>query len=273
MIKLIAFDLDETLLCSDKSISKENKAALHKAKEKGIKIVPASGRGPCMLQDIYDALDIYEQGQYSILCNGGCIVDNYTNEVLICHTINDSMIIPLIEFGLKKDLNIQIFTCDHIYCYNTDEEEKEVIHLISKGHPDYPIFKEDLDFTYLKDIQVIKMLYQKKDMNYLQSLKKELDWTSSFISISYSSNRYLELNPLHIDKGKGLEDLVSLLSMDIKDTLAIGDSYNDYEMIEKAGIGAVVNNGIDKCKAIADYISPFDHNHNGVREILEKFIL
>lgn len=118
------------------------------------------------------------------------------------------------------------------------------------------------------------MIFERKDMKYLQSLEKALlPITENAISISFSSNRYMEINRLGIHKGLGLQNLAEYLNVDMKDTIGIGDNLNDIGLIKEAGLGAAVNNAVDEIKNIADYICEADNNEGAVGEVIEKFIL
>ena len=81
MIKLIATDCDETLLSDDKTIHKRNIDAIKKAQEMGIIITTATGRGPYQLFDILEQIDNVKEDRFSILCNGGIIMDNVTKKL------------------------------------------------------------------------------------------------------------------------------------------------------------------------------------------------
>ena len=112
-------------------------------------------------------------------------------------------------------------------------------------------------------------------MEYLNKIKKEMEFLfkEGELSISFSSNRYMEINPSGINKGFAIKWLCNYLNIDIKDTMAIGDNYNDYSMIKESGIGVVVNNGMNDVKEIADYICEKKFDEGGVKEALEKFVL
>lgn len=83
MYKIIACDLDETLIRQDRTISKEDKEAIKKAKELGVKFVPATGRGYNTVDGTLKELGLYEEeGQYVISYNGGAITENKENKLL-----------------------------------------------------------------------------------------------------------------------------------------------------------------------------------------------
>lgn len=270
MYKIVAMDLDETLLDLNKNCCQRNLDAIAKAQKLGVKFVPSSGRTPGFLGTTLDDININKENEYCILGNGAIVVDNKNNDVIFCGPIPFDVISQLFDFGMKKKIGIQIFTPENVYFWNTDDEEwNRICHLGNNLVRRFDTTCEDL-----KDHTIIKMLYQKKDMPYLLSLEKELaPITDGKISISYSSGRYLELNQFGINKGVGLKALADHLGIDIKDTIGIGDNYNDIDLLKGAGLSCAVENAIDEIKAIADYVCESDCAQGGVAEVIEKFIL
>ena len=135
---------------------------------------------------------------------------------------------------------------------------------------------EQLDLTPLKSEKIAKILFAKyNEMEYLKKIKEEIEesFKEGELSLSFSSNRYIEINGSGINKGFAVKWLCNYLNIDIKDTMAIGDNYNDYTMIKEAGLGVVVNNAMDDVKHIANYICNKKFDEGGVKEALEKFIL
>lgn len=270
MYKLVAIDLDETLYDDQRNICKRNKEAIQKAIQLGVKIVPCSGRSPKFLGDLYEQLDLDKHAEYSILANGGIIVENKTNTVIDINPIPFSKVEELFHFGRSHHLCIQIFLKDRVYFYYADEQEKEAV----RGFGEHMHFLETDDIFELQNESIIKVLFQKVDMDYLRSLESALQpITENEITISFSSNRYLELNRIGIDKGKGLAHLADYLHINIEDTIGIGDNTNDLQLIQDAGLGCAVANAIDEVKEVADYICISNNNEGAVGEVIENFIL
>lgn len=270
MYKLIAIDLDETLYDDHRVICHRNIDAIMKAKALGVKIVPCSGRTPKFLGNLYSELDIDKNGEYSILGNGGITIENKSNRTINMHPLSFNKVKELFAFGREHHLCIQIFLKDRIYFYYADDNEKEAVSGFGKNI----IYKEDDDLSVVENEEIIKMLFEKEDMPYLRSLEEPLKTiTDGEVSVSYSSNRYLELNRFGINKGLGLHDLANYLKIDISETIGIGDNVNDKELIEQAGLGCAVANAIPMIKEKADYICKSDNNEGAVAEVIEKFIL
>ncbi|MDF9825509.1 Cof subfamily protein (haloacid dehalogenase superfamily) [Breznakia sp. PF5-3] len=271
MYKLLAMDLDETLFNDQHQIDEGNKKAIAKAREKGVKIVPCSGRGPGFLGTLYDDLDINQEQEYSILCNGAIVIENKTNKIISCSPLTYEKAKELYKFGRSKNLCVQIFTPENVHVFHPDEKEKERIMNFGNNI----VFHDDDNIEIFKDETIIKLLFEKEDsMDFLRSLEPELiPITDNFITVSFSSNRYLELNALGIHKGIGLLNLANYLNIDISETIGVGDNYNDVGLIEDAGLGVAVQNAIEPIKNIADVITKTTNNESAIAEVIDTYIL
>ena len=111
------------------------------------------------------------------------------------------------------------------------------------------------------------------DYQYLKGIENDLKEITSDLDVSYSSNRYIEFNHQGVNKGQGLKKLAELLHVDIKDTIAIGDNFNDLSMIQEAGLGVGVSNTIADMKPLCDVITENDCDHSAVAEVINRYVL
>lgn len=269
--RLIACDLDETLLNSQHTICQRNIDLIHKAKEMGVKFVPATGRLYTAVEEILKMLGLEEQvGEYVLSANGGVITENKNHRLLKCEKLTFQKAKEIFEFGVDKDVCIQVHTLEGVYLYHLNEDEKQ---RIDGQKLKYTVLKE-ANIDFMKDYHIIKVLYQSTDIPYLESLEKQMvSIFDQHISASYSSDRYLEMNKIGVNKGQGLVDLAELLQIPIEETIAVGDHYNDLDMLKVAGLSVAAGNAIDDIKAVCDYTTQADHNEGVVAELIEKFIL
>lgn len=269
MYKLIACDLDETLLQSDKHVSKKNVEAIKKAKELGIKFVLATGRGYASAQKTLKELGLEDQeGEYIISYNGGCITENKGNKILAFNGITWDQAQALYERGKPYDVCIHVYTQDNVYVYRFWPEEVDYLN----GRMEVEeTFEENLDF--LKGQEIAKMLYVNTNRDYLQQIERDLSDITQDLDVSYSSNRYIEFNRKGVNKGTGLLMLAQMLGIAPEETIAIGDNFNDLSMIQAAGLGVGVQNTVEGMKDQCDYITHANHNESAVAEVIERFIL
>lgn len=270
--KLIACDMDETLLNDNHIICERNIELIKKAKkEYGVKFVPATGRGYASIQKDLRILDLYDEPlEYVISFNGGALTENKGNKLLQFKGLMFDKMKEIFEYGLTKDVCMHVYTKEKLYIYNLSESEKE---RIDNQKVECTIMKENT-VDFLKDEPIAKILYQNIDIPYLMSIEPEMkDITDEHCIVSYSSNRYMEFNSLGVDKGNGLIDLAKLLNIDIKNTIAVGDNYNDMAMLKVAGLSVAAGNAVEDVKKACDYTTKADNNEGVVAELIEKFIL
>ena len=133
------------------------------------------------------------------------------------------------------------------------------------------IFDDNIDF--LKGQEIVKVLYMNTDYQYLKGIENDLKEIIGDLDVSYSSNRYIEFNHQGVNKGQGLKKLAELLHVDIKDTIAIGDNFNDLSMIKVAGLGVGVQNTVEEMKKECDIITKATNNQGAIAEVINKHIL
>lgn len=268
MYQMILSDLDETLLVNH-HVPKFNQEAIRQLKD--VKFVPATGRSFSMIEDILKEIGTANQAhEYSICFNGGLIVENQNAQILSFQGLIFDQAKQLFDLGENYDVCIMIFTLNHCYLFKPDPTE------IARKKAQKAAFTviDDYHMDFLKNEKIAKLLYVKPDMDYLKSVEQDLpeDIKKQF-SISYSSYRYLEFNPLGVSKGAALKWLADYLHIDKQNVIAIGDNYNDVSMIQEAGLGVCVAGGAQDIQAISDYVTTVDYDQGAVKEVIEKFIL
>ena len=251
MYKLIACDLDETLLntkkifvlyddfgkitlkdATDKEICARNIAAIKRAeREYGVRFVPATGRGYTCIDNVLHTLGVYDAEQeYTISNNGGVVTENKNYRKLSFHELPYEIAERLFAFGIEQDVCIQVFTAEDVYAFHLNEDERSWLFSFK---PD-SIVCEETSLAFLKGTPITKILFQNTDIPYLHTLADQLHaLTDQRVAVSFSSNRYLELNPNGVDKGLGLRDLCEHLQIDLSETIAIGDNFNDVGMLRE----------------------------------------
>lgn len=270
MYKIIACDLDETLLSStDRKISAKNVEAIRKAGELGVKFVPTTGRGYSSIQGTLTELGLVDlSNEYVISFNGGAITENKNNRLLHFEGISYELADELFHRGLNYDVCIHVYTKDIVYVYNFTDNEKNYLN----GRMEVEeFFNKNIDF--LKDQDIVKVLYVNTNQEYLRSIAEALKDITDDVDVSYSSNRYIEFNQKGVTKGNGLRRLAQILNVDIKDTIAIGDNFNDLSMIQVAGLGVGVANCVEGIRPYCKYITQANCDESAIAEVINKFIL
>lgn len=271
MYKLIVCDLDETLLNEEKLICEKNIIAIKKAIKKGVKFVPATGRGYTSVDSILNTLDLNDKAdEYTISNNGAIITENKDFRELSFHRLLNSTVDKIVQFGFAHNICIQVFTAKDVYAFNLNDEERKWIFSFKK---DAVVCTEN-NIEFLQNRQIVKVMFQSTDMLYLQSLKEKLsDEIKNETTITYSSNRYMEFTSKGINKGVAVKELANLLNIKLDEVMAIGDNHNDVTMLEVAGLSVAVGNAINEVKELCQFTSSLTSGEGAVGDAIDSFIL
>lgn len=266
MIKLCTIDLDGTLFDNNKNISLENKLAIKKAKEKGCKIVIASGRPFCGVLNVLKELELTSDTDYVICYNGAKILNVGTNEEIFCSYLTDDDRLKIYKASQMFNSFCHAFRRDEALicaCPNpyTDVESK-----INKITPIYADFNNLEKACYLK----VMIVDAKEKLDYVENHIDPYFFTT--YSMVRSSNIFLEFLNKSTDKGEALEKLANYLNIKNDETMAIGDAGNDLNMIIRAHVGVAMENAFPYVKKAADFIT-LDNENSGVAYAIKKFIL
>ena len=209
------------------------------------------------------------ENEYTI-CNSGSTIYENKNKKLIYFKGLDYEILNLVfEYGKKiKDIFMIFDTFDGAFVYNDEVLDKE----------NFPNFKYTpiRSLEDMKHTKIIRVIYSKNDFDYLKNIQNKIQKEKCFdgkVSYYISSNRFLEFNSYGVDKGEALKWISNYLKIDIKETIAIGDNYNDESMIKVAGLGCCVKSANEDIKRISQYICEKDYFEGSVKEVIENFIL
>ena len=268
MYRIIAVDLDETLLDDKKHVSVKDRQSAEQLRKEGVKVVVTTGRGFWMAADALRQLNLDgREGEYVISYNGGAITENKGNRVLDLHSFRYDKAKALFERIMQyPELCCHIYTFDRLYVYNSSEYERKKLALMA------PFTEIGPSIDFLKDEIIMKVIYMYPDIEYLKVIAAQITDLTYDLEVSYSSERYLEFNEKGIDKGQGLRNLARLLKVDIAETMAVGDSFNDLAMLEAAGLSVAVANCHPTLHGQVDVILNSTNNEDPLTEICERFI-
>lgn len=268
MYKLIACDLDETLLGTGGVLPEANVDAIVRARKAGVKFVPASGRGYRSMDKMLKDLDVWDlPEEYVISFNGGAVTENKDSRLLHFQGLPYDLACRLFERGLDYDVCIHVYTRDKVYVFRLNEDEKNYV-----GGRMEIIECSEKNLDFLKGQTIVKVLFENTDVPYLEQIASEMEDLTGPLDVSYSSNRYLEFNQGGVNKGSGLKFLAEYLGCSLDECIAIGDNSNDLSMIQEAGMGVGVKNSAEAIKPFCNYITQADNNHGAVAEVIDKFI-
>lgn len=264
MYKLIAVDLDDTLLTDDLVVSNRNRYAIKKAQEKGIIFTIATGRVTKSAVRVAKDVGI----NVPIITFQGATVYDYNKEESVFENyLEIKKVTEILKYSQSNNVHCNIYDNNSIY---VREENKwsDYYKTLSKGSD----LKAVGDLTQFELNATPKMILIDEVCN-IPKIRKDIEKLNiDNINIFTSKPNFLEITCKSASKGQALANFAKLYNIEQKDIIAIGDSFNDLSMIEYAGLGVCMENGYDEIKDIANYIT-LSNNNDGVANVIEKFIL
>ena len=268
--KIIACDMDETLLSSDASICRRNIEAIAKAKAQGVKFVPCTGRGFRSVEGVLKTLNLFDEaGQYVIGFNGASITENKGHRSLFWDPIPFDLADTIYRKSASYGLCMHIYTRDTVYISGVTPDEEDFL----RGRMAYvPTAEKTLDFLRGKE-EVCKLIIMHTDYSRLQEIHAEMLPLLDDITVSFSSNRYIEFMHKGVTKGVALLKLAAMLGVEPEETMAIGDNINDIEMLQAAGLSVGVHNLNPLIRQYCNVVTDATNNDGAVGEAIETFVL
>ncbi|KHE66925.1 Cof-type HAD-IIB family hydrolase [Halobacillus sp. BBL2006] len=241
-IKLIALDLDGTLVNSQETVSDRNIKAIHEAKEQGIQVVLSTGRSLSRCRHIAESLG---ESSYLVTINGGEIY-NGEFELIERNKLKKEHVRRLWE--LKKEHGLYFWSSTVQGLFNSQNPFEEEV--------------EEYDW--------LKFGYDIEDDHVRKIILDELNKYDSF-EITNSSPTNIEINPSGVNKAAALAKVCDWLDLTMDEVMAVGDSMNDIAMIHKAGYGVAMGNAQDKVKEEANWVT-LTNDEDGVAHAIEKVL-
>ncbi len=271
MYQLVAFDMDGTLLNSNKEITEESKAAIQKAAMAGKSIAISTGRS---IAEVRDTLEILPQVRY-VSCTGGAMaIDTEIDQVIYSKLMDVDTMCKMMEIAKLEDIFVQIQHMDNII-------QKDKWELM----PKYGIapYQEMFDKVALKWDNIIeeflenpfataKMNFYHADLEARERTRRRILDAGIPVSVLNAEITGLEFTASGADKGEGLKNLCKEVNIPMEQVIAVGDADNDIAALKAAGLGIAMGNANDGVKAIADVIVA-DCDHEGCAEVVEKYLL
>ena len=281
-IRIIALDLDGTLLDSEKRLSVVNRAALERAAEKGVLIVPTTGRFFGMMPPAVRDLPFV---RYAITINGAQVYDRETDTAIVRDEIPLDMALGVMELLDRYDV---IYDCyrqnwgwmtaalqEKAADYATNEHYLKMVREFRKPVPE---LKAHLKATANDgDVQKIMLFARNTQVSGLSSqvldaIRLELAARFPEIKVTSSTWNNIELNIRTAHKGNALKRFAEHLGLGLANCMAFGDGMNDFTMVEAAGLGVAMANAEPEVKRVAKWIAP-SNDDDGVAAGLEEWVL
>jgi len=290
MFKLMAIDLDGTLLNSYGEVSPETRDALNRVREKGVEVVLASGRPISSTESLAVELGV---DNYLISGNGAAVFDIKNQEIIYDRFLNKDQVLKIAKLCEENSFFYNIYTEDEVIAsslnYNVLFYHRENLKKVEEKRTHINVVENIMEYieqsgkerflkiTVCDESQfifnsIMKRLKEIDGIDVLETAymsRKKIKQGTDDIDINYF---YTEITNKNVNKWSAIEFLMRKLGITKEEIIAIGDNLNDKEMIQNAGLGVVMGNSNPMMKEIGDEIVS-DNNSDGVLEAINKFVL
>ncbi len=270
MYKLVAIDIDGTLITDKKEVTPRTITTIKEATKKGIKVIICSGRSFYRLEKYVEEVGLKKENQCTICFNGGMIIENTTKNLIYSHPLDNKEVKELIQLGKSLELPMMIYAKDTHYT----EKVPDIIKQNDKNMEELnlKVMKFDEINFHKEENYIYKICFIDKP-EIIREKRKEIpkDIMQKY-EITSSVPEYIEIVPKGIKKSEGIKAVMQIYGIKQKDVMAIGDGENDVEMLKFAGLGVAMENASDYVKGFADVVTT-SNNDDGVANAIEKYIL
>ncbi|MGH4139691.1 Cof-type HAD-IIB family hydrolase [Clostridium sp.] len=294
MYKLLAIDMDGTLLNDNKKISEENIIAIKKATQLGVKVVIASGRTIQGIEKYLEKLDLVSDDNYCVVCSGALVMNNTNEKVIQSSPLSYDEFKYVFNLVKKLHITLNMYSDDRILINSANyySEFDAIANNIPLEIRDFNSLDKDTlitkimlineDLSILEEVQALfpSIILDENKLEAKEGFNRELFKDMSKLPQKFLENFTVskvtpfnvEVMKKNISKRTGLEKIARELKIKPNEIICIGDSGNDKEMIQYAGLGVAMGNAFPEIKEIADYVT-YSNEDNGVAHVIEKFIL
>ena len=268
--KILFLDLDGTLLNDQKEVTPGNRQAIEQAIAARHKVVIASGRPLKSTLAQAERLGLDGEGCYVIAYNGALVYDCARKTESFRKTLEMEDLFTAVDEANRRGVYIQTYEHEDViverpndgenvrrYC-NQVQLKHRVVEDLRKGLSEPPVKTLMIDFEDRAPLEAMQQWIR-------TNMQGRVD---CFFSNAY----YLEVVPAGMNKGSAIRDLCRQLGIPMENSVAAGDQGNDISMLQAAAVGVAMQNAAAEVKAVADYITERDNNHDGIAEIIHKFI-
>ena len=278
MIKLIASDLDGTIIDNNNQISSYDLEAINKLNHNNINFAVCTGKTYSMTKNLCKDL----KATYGIFGNGTQIINLKTGEEIVRNNITNIQAKKCINIANENNLHCHIYTDDKII------SQKSLKYI---AYRNYQLYKENVKFEIVDSLKeyieqespsILKLVISstkdlgkvRQDILSLENLeaiqiKKYDRYKDKIINEEYE---YLDIVPKNITKYSALKQLGNYLNISNQEVMAVGDNMNDIEMIENAGIGVAIGGSYEDVINKAKYVTKNTVKTGGFAEAVYKFI-
>lgn len=289
MYKLVAIDLDGTMLNQYGIVTEKTKETIKKVQERGIEVIIASGRPIDSIKTIAKEI---ESKKYFISGNGAIIYDIKKDEIIYENILKKSKALDIIKICEENSIYYNIYTEKEIIAkslnYNTLYYHKENLNKEEENKTHINIVQDIYDYILKREEKILKIMICDENQTIFNSIMRKIKEVQDIevLEVSHMSRKiikqgteevpieyfYTEISAKNVDKWNALKVLAEKIGISKEEIIAIGDNINDKKMIQNSGFGVVMAGSTPEITSIADYVTS-SNSEDGVAQALENIIL
>ena len=286
MYKLVAIDLDGTMLNQYGILTEKTKKAISKAQEKGVEVMIASGRAITSVKRFSKEIN---SNKYFISGNGAITYDIKNNKILYENILSKTKALKIIKICEENSIYYNVYTENGIIAknlsYNTLYYYKDNLTKPDENRTHINIVENVYDYFEQREEKILKIMICDEHKTVFNSIVRKLKELSEIevLEVSHMSRKiikqgtdeialeyfYTEVSAKDVDKWNALEEIIGLMNISKEEVVTIGDNANDLKMITNAGLGVAMGESAPYVKQSADIIAP-TNDEDGVAIILNK---
>lgn len=261
-IRLAAIDVDDTLLTDDLTIAPETKKAVRRAVREGVAVVLATGRMFPAALPIAQELGLTGP----LVTYNGALIRTVSGETWWHRPVPRELALEVLDFAAADGWTVQCYCDDELYVVRVDDDVRYYVSIANVPVKEWPDMR-----TLLSERLSTKLLSigePDEIRRRAEALEKAF---AGRLTITISKPRFVEMLDAQVSKASALAEVARRLGIAREEVLAIGDSFNDLEMIRWAGVGVAMGNASPQVQKAADYVVG-TNGDGGVVEALERFV-
>jgi len=265
VIRLVAMDLDDTLLRDDWTISPRVVKAIQRAQAQGVIMTIATGRMSISTRPYVEQLGLDVP---VITYHGAMIQQVLSEEILFRRVIPSAVAAEIVQYVMERGIYVQVYLENRVITTELNKWSREYARIAS-----VPIEEEDLSSLLSQEpegVEKILLMGEESELDQLAPLLAQR--YGERVHLTKSKPCFLEMTDYSVNKGVALSALAEHLGIVQEEVMAIGDSFNDLEMIKYAGLGVAMGNARSEIKEQADIVT-VTNEEDGVAEAIERYVL
>lgn len=273
--RLLALDIDGTLITDDRVVTEKTAHAISLAVQKGVWVTLCTGRSISTSRPVAEKVHL----NAPLILNGGALLyDTLHSTSLYACNLGMALALEAVRQLRAVQCHPIVYSplpdCRYFYYDHPNLENAAFREYVSRN-PERACLIQDVTQALDEDAAYVVVTDRDERIRSLApTLEKRLPDTRITLEVSPINRDYCHLTvaPYGISKGSGLRELARRLGVDLSDTIAVGDNLNDLDLLDTAGLGVAMGNAMPETKAHADYVTA-SNNEDGVAEVIERFIL